>query len=109
MIMQFWFIFDLSNGTIKENHLLQTEQWTNIPGGCGVIGPLANTDSKAKDAFSNPDFYTVQGGVLTPVADIEQRRVAREAGRQAQQSMPTIEDRLKATEDMLMEIVLGGM
>lgn len=65
--MNYWILYLLSTGKIYNMPYLGTaEGWTNIPDGCGVIGPfLQDTAPKEViDAYHNPDKYLIKEGSL---------------------------------------------
>lgn len=74
--MSYWFLYNQTSGVIKDNTVSPYHgsviEWTNIPNGYGVVGPITDTDTTAQDAFVKPDEYTVQSGTLvhsnTPTA-----------------------------------------
>lgn len=67
--MNYWIVYDISTGAFHWPPYLGTAtQWTNIPTGCAVLGPIAVTDTTAQAAFANPQNYSVVNGVLTMTA-----------------------------------------
>ena len=63
----YWFLYNLSDGSIYGcSYLGMASEWTNIPAGCGVIGPFAETEAPetVKEAFVNPLAYKVADGEL---------------------------------------------
>lgn len=65
--MNYWFLHTLSTGEIYGSPYLGTaEEWTNIPAGCEALGPFPQDSAlpEVVDAFSNPQYYTVQSGKL---------------------------------------------
>lgn len=62
--MNFFFIYNLSDGSHYSHYLGSAEEWTNVPDGCGVIGPIPNTESIVDDAFQYPHRYSVKDGQL---------------------------------------------
>lgn len=103
--MNYWILYRLDNGSIHGSpYLGDTDEWTNIPDGCGVIGPIPQEDSKAKDASENPDWYTVQNDILVPVPDIDAKRAAKEAEKNKPKP-PSKEDRIASLEEALMTLM----
>lgn len=73
----YWFLYEKSTGVIYGTpYLGYVEEWTNIPKGCGVIGPVSYSDIQATEAFKHPNYYTVLNEQLTPVSNIEELRAA---------------------------------
>lgn len=69
--MKYWFIYNLTDGTIHgAPYLGNVDEWTNIPNGCGVLGPIDETDATATDAWQNPTHYTVSNGKLALVSNV---------------------------------------
>jgi hypothetical protein len=65
--MNYWFLYKLDTGEIYGAPYLGTaDQWTNIPDGCGVLGPFPQDSAPQEvvDAFNNPQYYVVQDGEL---------------------------------------------
>jgi len=63
--MNYFFLYTETTGQIYGAPYLGTaEEWTNIPEGCGVIGPIDQSDSTATDAYQHPERYLVQNGEL---------------------------------------------
>lgn len=62
--MNFFFIYNLSDGSHYSHYLGLAEEWTNIPDGCGVIGPIPSTESIVGDIFQYPHRYIVKDGQL---------------------------------------------
>lgn len=63
--MYYWFLYVLSTNEIYGTPYLGTAtEWTNIPDGCGVIGPIPDSDPTATDAYQHPERYLVQNGEL---------------------------------------------
>lgn len=47
------------------HYLGDTDEWTNIPDGCDVLGPIPDTDTAAQQAYNFPNRYGVKDGGLT--------------------------------------------
>lgn len=63
--MNYWFIYDLVTGKIKFSpYKGNATEWSNIPDGCGVIGPISEENSAANKAFIYPDCATVVDGEI---------------------------------------------
>lgn len=66
--MNYWFLFRLDTGKIYSGYTYkgEAEEYTNIPEGCGVIGPFPQDTASTEvlDAYANPDKYLVQDGAL---------------------------------------------
>lgn len=98
--MNYWFLYNLSDGSIYgAPYLGSVEEWANIPVGCGVIGPLEES-IEVDEAFVHPDYYLVQNGVLTPKSNIVELRNA-----PLPPQPPTPEERLTAVENALLMII----
>ncbi|MEI7027916.1 hypothetical protein [Paenibacillus sp. y28] len=68
--MQYWFLYHLQDGSIYGTpYRGSVEEWTNIPPGCAVLGPLPEEDEAATDAFMYPNNYTVIDGELSKTGD----------------------------------------
>ncbi|GIM47049.1 hypothetical protein DNHGIG_25980 [Collibacillus ludicampi] len=70
--MNYWFLYNLSDGSIfGAPYLGIAEEWTNIPSGCGVLGPLPKDSAPEEvvDAFNNPQYYMVQNDELVQKPD----------------------------------------
>lgn len=78
--MNYWFLYNLTDGSIfggPHGDLSGTlTQWSNVPSDCGVIGPIAGTDTTAQDAFVNPHYYSVVNGKLTQVSNVSSLQLA---------------------------------
>ncbi|GFN32612.1 hypothetical protein [Paenibacillus xylaniclasticus] len=71
--MNYWFLYRLDGGAIfGAPYLGYTEEWTNIPDGCGVIGPIEENDEIAIDVAKYPEFYNVVDGQLQAVSNIDE-------------------------------------
>ncbi|WP_436663536.1 hypothetical protein ACOALA_13410 [Alicyclobacillus acidoterrestris] len=71
--MNYWFLYTTSTGAIYgQPYLGYADEWTNIPDGCAVLGPIDESDPTATDAWQNPSFYTVQNGTLVKTSTSEQ-------------------------------------
>lgn len=93
--MNYFFVYRLSDGTFYGSpYFGGADEWTNVPEGCGVVGPLQNVDGTATDAFQNPDCYTVVNGKLTPLPNISDIKTKKEVEQQRQNSMPTVEQQM---------------
>jgi len=69
--MNYWFLYNVADGTIYGSpYLGNADIWTNIPIGTSVLGPISSigADPSVQDAFLNPQYYTIEDGVLTPIA-----------------------------------------
>ncbi len=91
MKLNYWLLYNLSDGTIYgAPYLGGAEEWVNIPGGCGVIGPFseATATDMIKEAFLEPLAYKVVNGELVPSGYVAPVIV----------QPPTEEDRLSAVE-----------
>ncbi|ASS66472.1 MULTISPECIES: hypothetical protein [unclassified Paenibacillus] len=75
--MKYWFLYSLTDGEITQNYCGDADEWTNIPNGCGVIGPL-NDDELVEDAFMNPLYYQVTNATLTKRSNYDELRAAYE-------------------------------
>lgn len=65
--MNYWFLFNLNDGSLYGGSYLGTAtEWTNVPDGCGVIGPFAESEANdlVKRAFVEPLTARVINGVL---------------------------------------------
>ena len=63
--MNYWFLYNLTNGNIHgAPYLGYADEWTNIPDGCGVLGPFEEktAPNEVKQAFVDPMSYKVIGG-----------------------------------------------
>lgn len=66
--MNYWFLYLTVNGSIYEQPYYGSAiEWTNIPSGCAVLGPLDEKDMTVQDAWRNPSHYEVQGNVLVKI------------------------------------------
>lgn len=77
--MNYWFLYNVSDGSIYgAPYLGDATEWTNIPQGCGVIGPFPQETASAeiRDAFMHPNYYTVRNGSLTAVANMADLQLA---------------------------------
>lgn len=78
--MNYWFLYNTANGSIYGSpYLGNADEWTNIPEGCAVLGPIDASSANAQvvDAFSNPDHYIVQNNELTAVSNITQLQLTK--------------------------------
>jgi hypothetical protein len=72
--VNYWFLYQTSDGSISGNpYLGQTDTFTNVPSGCAVLGPIADTDTSAQDAWKNPHNYAVLNGTLVMTATSTQQ------------------------------------
>jgi hypothetical protein len=65
--VNYWFLYKLDTGEIYGSpYLGSAEEWTNIPDGCGVIGPFPKDSASQEvvDAFNNSKDYKVVDGQL---------------------------------------------
>ncbi|WP_304459097.1 hypothetical protein [Alicyclobacillus sendaiensis] len=63
--MNYFFLYQTSSGQLYGTPYLGTAmEWTNIPEGCGVIGPIDQSDPTATDAYQHPERYLIQNGEL---------------------------------------------
>lgn len=65
--MNYWFLYTLITGKIYGTPYLGTAtEWTNIPDGCGVLGPIDGYAPSAGviDAYNHPEKYLVQNDQL---------------------------------------------
>lgn len=65
--MNYWFLYTLNTGKIYSSpYLGSAEEWTNIPDGCGAIGPFSQDTAPKEvlDAYQNPNKYLVKDGSL---------------------------------------------
>ncbi|KLU64006.1 hypothetical protein DEAC_c40000 [Desulfosporosinus acididurans] len=65
--MNYWLLYTLADGKIyNQPYLGSAEEWTNIPEGCGVLGPFPQDTASPEvlDAYANPYKYIVKDGVL---------------------------------------------
>lgn len=59
----YWFLYNLIDESIYgAPYLGPASEWTNIPKGCGVIGPFDELTANeiVKDAYIHPNYYLVQ-------------------------------------------------
>ncbi len=73
--MNYWFLYLLTTGEIYTSpYLGNANEWTNIPDGCGVLGPIdeATASEAIKDAYLHPNYYFVQSGSLVAVTNLAQ-------------------------------------
>jgi hypothetical protein len=69
--MKYWFLYNLSDGSIHgAPYKGDVDEWTNVPDGCGVLGPIDEADETATDARLNPTHYIVKDGNLAAVDNI---------------------------------------
>lgn len=81
----YWFLYNLATGEIYGSPYLGTaNEWTNIPAGCGVLGPFSegfipNPDVKINElpvtpevisAYLHPNYYLVQAGAIVAKPNI---------------------------------------
>lgn len=62
--MGYWFRYSASDGVIAEVAISNETEWTNVPNGYAMLGPLVLDDTIAQDAANKKDEYTVQNGQL---------------------------------------------
>ncbi|SFU71368.1 hypothetical protein [Alicyclobacillus macrosporangiidus] len=82
--MNYWFLYTTATGEIYEApYLGNATEWTNIPEGCAVLGPIDQSDPTATDAWQHPNHYAVQNGQLVKtvtdaqlLAEAQQARIA---------------------------------
>jgi hypothetical protein len=104
--MNYFFLYQVENGTLYGSpYLGETEEWTNIPSGCGAIGPFPEDHVTASDAYVNPDCYNVQNGTLTPVATIDQIKEKKLSDLSKLKSMPNLEDRISSLEAATLSLM----
>jgi len=63
--MNYWFLYNLIDGTIYGSpYLGLADEWTNIPNGCGAIGPFEKevATNEVKQAYLSPLSYKIVGG-----------------------------------------------
>lgn len=68
--MNYWFLYKLDTGEIYgAPYLGSVEEWSNVPDGCGVIGPFPvdSAPLEVVDAFQNPQYYLVQDEKLVQI------------------------------------------
>lgn len=70
---KYWFIYDQATGDIHEAQKVDTDEWTNVPDGCGVVG-FEHSDV-VLEAYENPHLYFVQNGELVVKTDADARRL----------------------------------
>lgn len=72
---KYWFLYDLTSGEIKASQKVETDDWTNIPEGCGVLGFGDDTTAVVLDAYENRNLYEVQNGEIVQKIDADARRI----------------------------------
>jgi hypothetical protein len=83
--LKYWFLYDLTTGEISGSpYYGNADEWTNIPDGCGVLGPfvegfVSNPDVTTNElpvtpevisAYHNPKYYLIQGGKIVAKPNI---------------------------------------
>lgn len=102
--MNYWFLYHITDGSLYGSpYLGDVEEWKNIPDGCGVLGPIVQSNTTAMDAFINPECYTVQNVTLTPLPNIADIKAQKELERQRQASMPTELELLREENNSLKQ------
>lgn len=63
--MNYFFLYNATTGEIYGSpYLGYTDEWTNVPDGCAVLGPIPESAAgeTAKEAFANSRNYLIQNG-----------------------------------------------
>lgn len=113
--MNYFFLYNLADGSIYDGpYRGEATVFNNIPSGCGLIGPIADTDITAQDAFQHPNYYLVQNGQLahkTNVADLQfqDAQNAKEAELDAAYAQATQTFKSSATGNPLTYLVEDGV
>jgi hypothetical protein len=61
----YWFLYVTSTAEIYgPPYKGNVDEWTNVPEGCSVLGPIDESDVTVTDAYNNPSHYLVQNEKL---------------------------------------------
>lgn len=94
----YWFLYKLTDGSIKLAQLVSDTEWTNIPDGCQVIGFTSDKITDVvKDAFEKPSKYKVVNNELSINSDYVEPTII---------VVPTDSDRISALEST-MSVLMG--
>lgn len=97
--MNYWFLYSLIDGSIYGGpYLGPAIEWTNIPNGCGVLGPFdeETAPNEAIQAFLDPMSYKIIGGKF-----VYEQYIPPEQEPQP----PSMEERMSSMEDIIMMLL----
>lgn len=103
-----WFLFDLSTKQITQVYLGYADEWTNVPNGMGVIGPLTK-EEKTMDALYNPDCYKVENDNLIPLPNIDEIKARKEAEKEQQSHLPTLDQQVEQMQEVINMLMMEGL